>query len=145
MVTGASRGLGRAIALELARDGLLVIVNFRSDAEGAAQTQEAINALGGRCQIAQFDVSDASAVRTAVRNIDRDIGRINVLVNNAASGVLKPLARVKPSDIEQSLQVNLAGVLHCTCEVVKTWSGGVLEIALSILPVRRLRLVLPVQ
>ncbi|MDZ4688791.1 MAG: SDR family oxidoreductase [Planctomycetaceae bacterium] len=124
LVTGASRGLGRAISVELARDGMLVIVNYRKDAEGAAKTEHEIAAVGGHCRLAQFDIADAEQVRTAIRGIDREIGLIDVLVNNAAVGTLKPLLRVKDADVQETLQVNLAGMIYCTREVVKSWIGG---------------------
>lgn len=85
LVTGASRGIGAAIARTLAAAGAKVAVNYHSNGEAAAQVVAAIEAAGGRAAAYQADVTDAAAVRTMVTAVEADLGPIDVLVNNAAS------------------------------------------------------------
>jgi len=82
-----------------------------------------ITSRGGRAVLKRFDVSEAGEVDRAVKNLTRELGTIDVLVNNAAIGRDKPLLRVKQTDWDRTLAVNLTGVHNCTRAVVKTWVG----------------------
>ncbi|CAK9094263.1 3-oxoacyl-[acyl-carrier-protein] reductase (3-ketoacyl-acyl carrier protein reductase) [Durusdinium trenchii] len=124
LVTGASKGIGQAIAIKLASEGWLSVINYHSDREGAEVTEKQIVDAGGECRIMPFDIADAKAVQSAVRTIRREIGTIDVLVNNAAYGFLKPLVRVRQEEAERSVAVNVLGLHYCTQAVVKSWSGG---------------------
>lgn len=124
LVTGASKGIGQAIAIKLASEGWLPVINYNSDQEGAQATEQRIRDAGGESRIMQFDIADAGAVQSAVRSIRREIGTIDVLVNNAAYGFLKPLVRVRQEEAERSVAVNVLGMHYCTQAVVKSWSGG---------------------
>ena len=86
LVTGASRGIGAAIAKRLARNGHPVIVNYRRDAEAAAKVVAEIQAAGGEAVACQFDVADAEATRIAIEGLLQDPRPIGVLVNNAEIG-----------------------------------------------------------
>ena len=123
LVTGASRGIGRAVALRLAADGLFVVVNYRQNEAAAAETLQHIEAAAAGGCLRRFDVADPAQVDTAVRNLTEDLGTIDVLVNNAGIARDKPLVRVKQDDWDQTLSTNLGGVHHCTRAVVKTWVG----------------------
>ena len=90
LVTGASRGIGRAIALELAAAGAAVGVNYRADADAAAEVVAAIEAAGGRAVALQADVSDADAARELVERCERDLGDLDVLVCNAGRDPRRP-------------------------------------------------------
>ena len=83
LVTGSSRGIGRAVALELARQGWDLCVNYHERADAAAETAQAVRALGRRAITVQADVSDRSAVDTMVERCQAELGEIGVLVNNA--------------------------------------------------------------
>ena len=83
VVTGGSRGIGRAICLELADEKYFVVVNFHSNSKAAEETLEMIEARGGKGEISRFDVSNARETRDAIQDIIRRHGRIQVLVNNA--------------------------------------------------------------
>ena len=123
LITGATRGIGRATALQLAKDGCFVVINYRSDHEGAVEALKLIEAAGGQGEISHFDISDAAAVKQAVRDIDKRLGTIDVLVNNAAYCRLKPLVRLTEEEILRSVMVNVAGMQFCSQAVVKTWAG----------------------
>ena len=84
LVTGASSGIGRATALAFAQQGARVVVNYRSDQAGASETQKEVDRLGGSAFVMQGDVGREEDVRGMVETITADIGRISVLVNNAA-------------------------------------------------------------
>lgn len=123
LVTGSSRGIGRAIACQLAADGFFVIVNYRVGEEAANAVCAQIQQQGGAGVPWQFDLADPLQVRNAIRSITREYGTIDVLVNNAACGMLKPLTRVKQDDWNRIMQTNLSGLHYCTQALVKTWTG----------------------
>ena len=111
LVTGASRGIGRAIAESLARDGLFVIINYQSN-EAAAQ--ETLAAIGGsqHGQLMQFDVSNEAAVEAAIKSISEQHKRLDVLVNNAAVAIDGLLMRVKTADWHRVLETNLSSAFY---------------------------------
>ena len=119
LVTGGSRGIGRAIALRLAAAGATVVVNYRENAPAAEETARLIAAAGGRACAARFDVGDAEAVRVGVQNIVDEHGRLDLLVNNAGLAVDALLLRLKEEDWERVLRTNLTGVFHCTKAAVR--------------------------
>src|SRR5262249_36131727 len=114
LVTGGSRGIGRAIAVALGGAGAHVVVNYRERADAAGETVEAIVAAGGTGEAAGFDVGDAAAVRAAVQAVVDGRGRLDILVNNAGFSVDTLLLRLKDEDWERVLRTNLSGVFHCT-------------------------------
>jgi NAD(P)-dependent dehydrogenase (short-subunit alcohol dehydrogenase family) len=112
LVTGASRGIGRSIALAFAEQGAHVLVNSRTP-EGASETVEAIAAAGGRAAAAVADVGDSEAARAMVAGIVADHGRLDVFVNNAGVGAIVPLLEMTQSDWEQIQRVNEWALFHC--------------------------------
>jgi 3-oxoacyl-[acyl-carrier protein] reductase len=114
LVTGASRGIGRAIAVALAREGLRVILNYRENEAAANAARDAAVAAGGVASVARFDVARAEDVDRAVRQIADEEGRLDVLVNNAGVAVDALLLRLKESDWARALDVNLSGALRVT-------------------------------
>jgi 3-oxoacyl-[acyl-carrier protein] reductase len=120
LVTGASRGIGRAIALRLAEAGASVIVSYAQQAGQAEETVAGIRAAGGTASAEQFDVGDAEATRVAMeRIVDRE-KRLDILVNNAGVAVDGLVVRLKEEDWERALRVNLTGVFHCTKAALRT-------------------------
>src|SRR6185295_15886340 len=87
LVTGASRGIGRAVAEALAKDGLFVIVNYTANETAAAQTLQAVKESGGVGALCRFDVADAALVDASVKQLAAEHGRLDVLVNNAGIAV----------------------------------------------------------
>jgi 3-oxoacyl-[acyl-carrier protein] reductase len=119
LVTGASRGIGRAIALALGSSGATVLVNYLSNEAAAEETVQLVRSAGGSAHAVRFDVGDAEAVRAAVGNIVDQQGRIDILVNNAGLAVDALLLRLKEEDWERALRSNLTGVFLCTKATVR--------------------------
>lgn len=109
LVTGASRGIGRAIARRLAREGARVIVNYTANEEAALAALA--ECPGGF--VARFDVGDPAAVDAAIKDIAQRAGRLDILVNNAGVAIDGLLMRVKDDDWRRTLDVNLSGAFHC--------------------------------
>ena len=114
LVTGGSRGIGRAIVHKLGRLGASVIINYRSNRGAAEESLNELVALGGAGELSQFDVADEQQVEGAVKKIvDRHI-KIDILVNNAGITADNLLLRMKPEDWEQVVGTNLKGTILCT-------------------------------
>ena len=109
LVTGASRGIGRAIALTLAKRGVYVIVNYSSSPDAAQQTLDAIREVGSDGELRQFPVQDSAAVDTAFTEIKAQHGQLDILVNNAGISRDGLLLRMKDEDWMATLAVNLNG------------------------------------
>jgi 3-oxoacyl-[acyl-carrier protein] reductase len=114
VVTGASRGIGRAIATVLAQRGARVIVNFESNEAAANEAVAAIADGGGEAVAMRFDVADAAAVEAAVKDIIASSGGIHILVNNAGVAVNTLTLGAKDVDFHRALDVNLGGTFNCT-------------------------------
>jgi 3-oxoacyl-[acyl-carrier protein] reductase len=114
LVTGASRGIGRSIAVELARAGCDVVVNYRERAEEAAETLRQIEAVGRRGYLVRADVADASEVAAMAEQAASAAGSIDVLINNA--GQARPIAldALTVSDFDEALAVNLRSAFLVT-------------------------------
>jgi len=114
LVTGASRGIGRAIAVALGARGARVVVNFASQEAAAAETVAAVVAAGGTALMKRFDVSDSAAVDPAIKEIAASEGGLHILVNNAGVAVNALTLGAKDADWKRSLDVNLSGAFYCT-------------------------------
>ena len=119
IVTGASRGIGRAVAVELASHGYHVAINYKSNTEAAEQTLEAVRQTGGNAELCQFDVSDCSAAASAVQNLLDRHKRIDVLVNNAGIVADGLLALMPFDDWTSVIGTSLNGFYNMTKPVVK--------------------------
>lgn len=118
VVTGASRGIGRAIALELAARGSVVVVNYRADEAAAAETVAAITAAGGTARAVRADVADAAAV-TALFAAADELGELGVLVCNAGITRDTLLGASSAADFTDVLATNLGGVVACCREAAR--------------------------
>jgi len=114
LVTGASRGIGRAIAVALSRAGAYVIVNYRENQQAAEEALAAMAAGGGRGELCRFDIADEGQVEEAVKKIVDGHKKIDIVVNNAGVAVDNLLVRVKPADWDQVIGTNLKGTVLCT-------------------------------
>ncbi len=113
LVTGASKGVGRGIALELAKAGARVAVNYNSDKEGARETVDAIEASGGQAFAVGGNVSRADDVERMVKETTDRFGRLDALVNNAGVQTWKPLLELTEAEWDHVLGVNLKGAFLC--------------------------------
>lgn len=114
LVTGASRGIGRAIARQLGAAGARVYVNFVRDATAGAETVRLVEAAGGSAELLQFDIADSSASAEAIGGIVKANGGLHILVNNAGMSIDNLLLRLKPEEWDEVMAVNLRGTFNCT-------------------------------
>ena len=114
IVSGSSRGIGRAIALELARRGMAVVVNYRSAQAEAQAVAAEVRTLGVDCLCLQADVADPDQARGLIREVQAQWGRIDVLVNNAGITRDKTLRKLTDDDWLQVINTNLGSVYYCT-------------------------------
>jgi 3-oxoacyl-[acyl-carrier protein] reductase len=114
LITGASRGIGRAIALELSSQGAYVVVNYHRSVSAAEEVANNIVNSGGKCKLSCFNVSDFARVQEEIDKVAEELGGLHILVNNA--GITKDglLLRMKENDWDEVLSVNLKGVFNCT-------------------------------
>ena len=114
LVTGASRGIGRAIAQVLGQGGLAVAVNFRQDAAQAQAVVDAIRAAGGEAEPFQADVGDPAQAEELVRRVAEHFGSLQVLINNAGITRDNLMLRMKREEWDDVLATDLSGAFHCT-------------------------------
>ncbi len=119
VVTGASRGIGRAVAIGLAAPGTVVVINYAGNASGAQQTAQAVQTAGAEAFVVQADVSDPKQVERMFQQVLEQWGRIDGLVNNAGIAKDNLLLRLRPDEWDQVLDTNLKGVYLCTKAVLK--------------------------
>jgi 3-oxoacyl-[acyl-carrier protein] reductase len=124
IVTGASRGIGAAIAQRLAQDGATVIVNYAGKSEEADAVVRAIEAAGGRAVTAQADVSDPAAVARMFDSAEAGFGGVDILVNNAGIMKLAPIAGSDDALFDSQIAVNLKGSFNAMREAAKRLRGG---------------------
>ncbi len=118
LVTGASRGLGRAIAVRLAREGAAVCVNFLTNEADADRVVDEIRGAGGRAVAVRTDVGDPAAVRRMVERVGAELSPISILVNNAGLSVRGTLETFESADLERMRRTNVDGLIHMTRAVI---------------------------
>lgn len=114
LVTGGSRGIGRAICMRLAQMGAKVFINFSSNESMAQDVKEAITAIGGEADVLGFDVANAESASRAIKGLIEMTGGLHVLVNNAGITRDTLLPRMKQEDWNKVIATNLGGVFNCT-------------------------------
>ena len=133
IVTGSSRGIGKAVALVLAKQGAKLVVTYNSNAVQAESVLQQILSFGGEAFSVQLDVCNRSSVQTMFETTVERFGHIDVLVNNAGFLEQKPFATITDEDWDYTLSVNLKGVFICTQEVMSVYerqrSGCIINIS----------------
>ena len=114
LVTGGSRGIGRAVALALAQAGASVAVNYRQREDEAADVVAAIERASGRAIAVRADVSKQDEVRALVKEVETRLGSIDVLVNNAGTATILDIDALTEDEFDRTLAVNLKSVFLCT-------------------------------
>jgi len=113
LVTGAGRGVGREIALTLAREGASVAINYRSSAKDADALAAEIAAAGGKAKAYRADVADFAAVTAMVGDVVKDFGALNILINNAGLAKRQRFVETTPADWHSQIDACLYGAIHC--------------------------------
>jgi 3-oxoacyl-[acyl-carrier protein] reductase len=124
LVTGASRGIGAAVAQRLAKDGFQVVVNYAGEARLAQELVSKIESAGGKALAVQADVSDAAAVRQLFDTTESRLGGLDVLVNNAGIMLLSSVAETEDESFDRQVAVNLKGVFNTLREASKRLRSG---------------------
>jgi enoyl-[acyl-carrier protein] reductase III len=137
LVTGGGRGIGRAIALRFAETGAQVFVNFFVNREAAEKTARDVELRGGAAHLLQADLKEPAEIKRLVAEVERHAGRLDVLVNNAASGVLRDGLELSPKQWDWVMATNARALLILAQEASRIMTTGGRIIALSSLGSRR--------
>ena len=111
LITGGSRGIGRAIALRLAENGMDVVVNYVRHKKDAQKTADAVEAIGKKCLLVKANVAKENDVKNMFEEISSEFGRLDILVSNAASGVLKPVLELTERHWNWAMDINARALL----------------------------------
>ncbi|MBS6736406.1 MAG: 3-oxoacyl-[acyl-carrier-protein] reductase [Clostridiales bacterium] len=133
LVTGASRGIGRQIALTLAREGAFVIINYNGSEDRAREVEETIRREGGEAVIRRCNVSSFSETEQMAKEIVKEYGHVDILVNNAGITRDGLIMKMSEEDFDQVLETNLKGcfntIRHLSRQMLKQKSGRIINIA----------------
>jgi 3-oxoacyl-[acyl-carrier protein] reductase len=124
LVTGASRGIGAAIAQRLASDGASVVITYASSSQKAEEVVQKIQAAGGQARAIQVDSANPQAVKNVVNETVETFGRIDILVNNAGVAKFAPFADFSLEDFNQTMNVNVKAVFIASQEAIKYMKEG---------------------
>ena len=135
IVTGASRGIGRAAALRLARDGFAVVINYAGNRDKAAEVVKEITGKGGRAIAVQADVADAAGVARLFDEAEQAHGKIGVVVNSAGIMKLFPIASGKVEDFDAVFNINVRGTFNVLQQAAKRVADGgrIITVSTSVL------------
>lgn len=133
LVTGASRGIGREIAITLASKGAYVVINYNGSKEKAEEVKNEIEACGGSAAIYQCNVADFDAVETMVKDVVKEQGSLDILVNNAGITKDNLIMKMKEEDFDDVIAINLKGVFntikHASRQMLKQKQGKIINIS----------------
>ena len=119
IVTGGGRGIGRAIAVRLAKGGAKVAVSYRSNDDAAAETAKLVREAGAECEIFKGDVASSEDVDALVKGVNEAFGPVEILVNNAGTTRDNLMLRMKDAEFDEVINTNLKGTYLCTRAVVR--------------------------
>ena len=123
LVTGGGRGIGRAVALELAQQGADILVNYLRNEDAARETAEAVRAYGREAQTIRAHVGDPERIARMFDELRERYGYLDILVNNAASGVIRPLLELEPRHWDWTMDINARGAWLCTRAAAPLMAG----------------------
>jgi len=133
LITGSSRGIGKAVAIRLAKQGYNIVINYARSKSAALQTAEEIEALGVKTLVVKANVGKPEKIKEMFTEIDDTFGRLDIFVNNAASGVLRPLMELEESHWDWTMDINSKALLFCAQEAAKrmekTGGGSIVSIS----------------
>ena len=133
IVTGASRGIGKGIAIELAKAGASVVINYKSNDEAAEETLQEIKMIGASALKIKGDVSDYEFSKQLIETTVEKLGKIDILINNAGISKVELFMDAIPSEWDNILNVNLKGAINCSHsavkEMIKQKSGNIINIS----------------
>jgi enoyl-[acyl-carrier protein] reductase III len=124
MITGSSRGLGKALAIELAKNGYDIVVNYARSRSAAEETVKEIEALGRKAIMIRANVGDVAKLRVMFEQVKEEFGRLDVFVSNAASGVLRPVMELEESHWDWTMNINAKAMLFGAQEAAKLMDKG---------------------
>ncbi|MBM7693602.1 enoyl-[acyl-carrier protein] reductase III [Peribacillus deserti] len=133
LVTGSSRGIGRATALRLAKEGYDIVINYARSRSAAAEVAAEIETLGRKALLVKANVGDVAKIRGMFEEIENVFGRLDVFVSNAASGVLRPAMELEESHWNWTMDINSKAFLFCAQEAAKLMekNGGGKMVSIS--------------
>ncbi|HWZ88652.1 MAG TPA: 3-oxoacyl-ACP reductase family protein [Polyangiaceae bacterium] len=120
LVTGGSRGIGRATSEALAKQGAHVVINYVSNEAAARETAQGIEQAGGKAELVQFDVGNGEAAEKAIAEVAKRLGRLDILVASAGIVIDGLLLRVKEDDFDRILAVNVKGAVYCARAAIRS-------------------------
>ena len=120
LVTGASSGIGKAIAIALAREGAIVAINYKSNRDGAQKVEEKIKAMRREAMVVKADVAKSGEVEEMVRRVEENFGEIDILINNAGIHRGGKVEEITEEDWNETIDVNLKGTFLCCKAVIRS-------------------------
>lgn len=133
LVTGSSRGIGRSIAVELSKQGVIVAINYKDDKAGAEETLREVKENGGNGAIFRCDISVNDEVKNMIQDIVNKFGKLDILVNNSGISKIGLFIDMTEKDYDDIMNVNFKGVYNCTSyavkDMIKRKSGAVINIS----------------
>lgn len=133
LVTGASRGIGREIAVTLAQKGASVVINYNGSEERAKEVKDEIESFGGTAKLYQCNVADFAAVETMIKEVVKEMGSLDILVNNAGITKDNLIMKMKEEDFDAVMDINLKGafntIKHASRQMLKQKSGKIVNIS----------------
>lgn len=124
LVTGSSRGIGKATAIRLAKEGYDIVINYARSKKAAEETAAEIRALGRKVLLVKANVGDVEKIKFMFAEIKKEFGKLDVFVNNAASGVLRPIMELEESHWNWTMNINSKALLFCAQEAAKLMDNG---------------------